>query len=106
MRGGPFMTHVISAIDMALWDITGRAWGVPVYRLLGGPTRDKVRVYPAPKAAKLGTGGRPPPVLRQPQRHRAVREADPADARAARQGRRHHVRRPLRHPAGDADPVR
>ncbi|MCY2995177.1 MAG: hypothetical protein NTY19_46045 [Planctomycetota bacterium] len=32
MRGGPFMTHVISAIDMALWDITGRAWGVPVYR--------------------------------------------------------------------------
>ncbi|MBI2949619.1 MAG: galactonate dehydratase, partial [Verrucomicrobia bacterium] len=30
MRGGPFMTHVISAIDMALWDITGKAWGVPV----------------------------------------------------------------------------
>jgi galactonate dehydratase len=57
MRGGPFMVHVISAIDMALWDITGRAWGVPVYRLLGGPTRDKVRVYPTPKAQKLGTGG-------------------------------------------------
>src|SRR5437870_6177626 len=57
MRGGPFMTHVISAIDMALWDITGKTWGVPVYRLLGGPTRDKVRVYPTPKAQKLGTGG-------------------------------------------------
>src|SRR5947207_1517054 len=57
MRGGPYMVHVISAIDMALWDITGRAWGVPVYRLLGGPTRDKVRVYPTPKAQKLGTGG-------------------------------------------------
>src|SRR5438094_2889045 len=57
MRGGPFMTHTLSAIDMALWDITGRAWGVPVYRLLGGPTRDKVRVYPTPKAQKLGTGG-------------------------------------------------
>ena len=57
MRGGPFMTHVISAIDMALWDITGKAWGVPVYRLLGGPTRDKVRVYPTPKAHKTGTGG-------------------------------------------------
>jgi galactonate dehydratase len=57
MRGGPFMTHVISAIDMALWDITGKAWGVPVYRLLGGPTRDKVRVYPTPKAQKTGTGG-------------------------------------------------
>ncbi len=57
MRGGPFMVHTISAIDMALWDITGRAWGVPVYRLLGGPTRDKVRTYPSPKATKLGTGG-------------------------------------------------
>jgi galactonate dehydratase len=57
MRGGPFMTHVISAIDMALWDITGKAWGVPVYRLLGGPTRDKIRVYPTAKAHKAGTGG-------------------------------------------------
>ena len=57
MRGGPFMTHVISAIDMALWDITGRAWGVPVYRLLGGPTRDKIRLYPHAKAHKIGTGG-------------------------------------------------
>src|SRR5947209_6368810 len=35
MRGGPIITHVISAIDMALWDITGKAYGVPVYRLLG-----------------------------------------------------------------------
>lgn len=57
MRGGPIMTHVISGIDMALWDITGRLWGVPVYRLLGGPVRDKIRVYPTPKATKLGTGG-------------------------------------------------
>jgi galactonate dehydratase len=57
MRGGPFMTHVISAIDMALWDLSGKAWGVPVYRLLGGPTRDKVRAYPTPKAEKTGTGG-------------------------------------------------
>jgi galactonate dehydratase len=57
MRGGPFMTHSLSAIDMALWDITGKAWGVPVYRLLGGPLRDKVRMYPSPRAQKLGTGG-------------------------------------------------
>jgi len=57
MRGGPFMTHVISAIDMALWDITGKAWQVPVHRLLGGPTRDKIRVYPTAKAQKTGTGG-------------------------------------------------
>ena len=57
MRGGPFMTHTISAIDMALWDITGKLYGVPVYRLLGGPTRDKIRMYPTAKAFKIGTGG-------------------------------------------------
>ncbi len=57
IRGGPFMTHVISAIDMALWDITGKLYGVPVYRLLGGPTRDKIRMYSSPKAFKVGTGG-------------------------------------------------
>jgi galactonate dehydratase len=57
MRGGPFMVHTISGIDMALWDITGKLHGVPVYRLLGGPTRDKIRMYPTPKATKIGTGG-------------------------------------------------
>ena len=57
IRGGSFLTHVLSAIDCALWDITGKLWGVPVYRLLGGPVRDYVRLYPTPKAHKTGTGG-------------------------------------------------
>ncbi len=57
MRGGPFMVDTLSAIDMALWDIAGKLWGVPVYRLLGGPCRDKIRMYPTPKAHKTGTGG-------------------------------------------------
>ena len=35
----------ISAIEMALWDIAGKAAGVPVYKLLGGKVRDKVRIY-------------------------------------------------------------
>ncbi len=57
MRGGPFMVHCLSAIDMALWDITGKLWGVPVYRLLGGPCRDKIRCYPNAKAYKQAPGG-------------------------------------------------
>lgn len=59
MRGGPFMTHTLAGIDMALWDITGKLWGVPVYRLLGGPTRDKLRFYPTPNATKVGAGSQP-----------------------------------------------
>ena len=59
LRGGPFMTHTLAGIDMALWDITGKLWGVPVYRLLGGPVRDKLRFYPTPKATKLGCGPQP-----------------------------------------------
>jgi galactonate dehydratase len=44
-RGGPVLTAVVSGIDQALWDIKGKALGVPVYELLGGPTRDRIRVY-------------------------------------------------------------
>src|SRR5712691_1284413 len=44
-RGGPILTSALSGIDQALWDIKGKAPGVPVYELLGGPTRDRVRVY-------------------------------------------------------------
>lgn len=44
-RGGPLLTSVLSGIDMALWDIKGKALGVPVYELLGGPTRRRIRVY-------------------------------------------------------------
>ncbi len=44
-RGGPIKTAISSGIDQALWDITGKCYGVPVYKLMGGPTRDRVRVY-------------------------------------------------------------
>jgi len=44
-RGGPVKTAISSGIDQALWDIKGKVYGVPVYKLLGGPTRDRVRVY-------------------------------------------------------------
>jgi galactonate dehydratase len=35
----------LSALDMALWDVVGQAQGLPVYRLLGGPTQERVRIY-------------------------------------------------------------
>lgn len=44
---GSIIMSAISAIDIALWDIKGKAYGVPVYELLGGKCRDKVRTYPA-----------------------------------------------------------
>lgn len=56
MRGGPLMVHTLAGIDIALWDIAGKLWNVPVYRLLGGPCRDRIRVYHTPKARKV-----PPP---------------------------------------------
>ncbi len=44
-RGGPVLTSALSGIEQAMWDITGQAYGVPIYALLGGPTRNKVRLY-------------------------------------------------------------
>ncbi len=44
-RGGPVLTSAISGIEQALWDIKGKQLGVPIYELLGGAVRDKMRVY-------------------------------------------------------------
>lgn len=44
-RGGPVMMSALSGIDQALWDIKGKTFGVPVYQLLGGACRDKMKVY-------------------------------------------------------------
>src|SRR3954467_7737097 len=44
-RGDIVLTSALSAVDIAMWDIKGKALGVPVYELLGGPTRDRIRVY-------------------------------------------------------------
>lgn len=44
-RGGPVNGTIISGIEMALWDIKGKALNLPVYELLGGAVRDKIKVY-------------------------------------------------------------
>ena len=49
----------ISAIEVALWDIAGKASGQPIYRLLGGKVRDKVRVYNGNFRSPIGGGYSP-----------------------------------------------
>ncbi len=44
-RGGEIQMSAISGIEQALWDIKGKALGVPVYDLMGGAVRDKIKVY-------------------------------------------------------------
>lgn len=45
LGGGPIIYSAMSAIDTALWDIKGKALGLPVYQLLGGKVNDKLRTY-------------------------------------------------------------
>jgi galactonate dehydratase len=56
--GGSLINAAISGLEHALWDIKGKALGVPVYQLIGGKCRDKVRVY-------QGVGGDTPEKLAQ-----------------------------------------
>ena len=44
-RGGPILMSAIAGIDQALWDIKGKVLGAPVYQLLGGLVRDRMKMY-------------------------------------------------------------
>ena len=49
---GSVIQSALSGIDIVLWDLKGKALGVPCYELLGGKTRDKIRVYTSARAQK------------------------------------------------------
>ena len=49
-RGGPILTSALSGVEQALWDLAGKAADMPVYEMLGGPLRDRIKMY-------KGTGG-------------------------------------------------
>ncbi|MGN6301241.1 MAG: galactonate dehydratase [Angustibacter sp.] len=44
-RGGPILASAVSGLDQALWDLKGKHYGAPVHQLLGGPVRDRIRMY-------------------------------------------------------------
>lgn len=46
-RGGPILTSAISGLEQAMWDILGKSLNVPIYQLLGGAVRERIRMYKA-----------------------------------------------------------
>ena len=58
-KGGIAVMSAVSGIDQALWDIKAKALGVPLFELLGGPVRDRVRAY-VNLGSELGDDGRHP----------------------------------------------
>ena len=56
-RGGPVFASAVAGLDQALWDLRGHWFDAPIHVLLGGPCRDRVRVYPTAKAHKAPPGG-------------------------------------------------
>lgn len=64
-RGGPVLMSALAGLDQALWDLNGRLYGIPAWRMLGGKVRDKVQAY-----AWIG-GDRPDEVGEQAAARRA-----------------------------------
>ncbi len=64
-KGTPMMAH--SKVDLALWDLKGKLLGAPVYQLLGGPSRDRIRAY----ASMLGFSVEPNKVIERTRQYLA-----------------------------------
>lgn len=55
-RGGPILCSALSGVEQALWDIKGKYYGAPVYDMLGGRCRDRIRMYTHIKAPAIAGG--------------------------------------------------
>ena len=115
----------LAVLDLCLWDIIGKAKDEPVYRLLGGPMRDRVRAYAgharlldragARRRALAGVrgagvhGAEVVPAVQRAGRQggaAAERGAGQGGPRGGRPGRRHHGGLPALRPEAELDPVR
>ncbi|WP_303747619.1 galactonate dehydratase [Stenotrophomonas pigmentata] len=65
-RGGAILMSAIAGIDQALWDIKGKALGVPVYQLLGGLVRDRMKTY------RWVGGDRPADIVNQMRHYKSL----------------------------------
>jgi L-alanine-DL-glutamate epimerase-like enolase superfamily enzyme len=77
MSGGPVVYGGMSAIDIALWDIRGKALNAPIYQLLGGKTNDNLRTYAS--QLQFGWGGKGMTLLSKPEQYAAAARAAIAD---------------------------
>ncbi|MBI2503845.1 MAG: galactonate dehydratase [Candidatus Latescibacteria bacterium] len=82
-RGGPVLMGAISGIEIALWDILGKSVGLPIYQLLGGKTRDRIRLY-----TYVGGGPKVGKVRGNPRRKgsKPRKSADKPELEAVREG--------------------
>ena len=86
-RTGPVLMSALSAVEMAMWDISAKELGVPVYRLLGGKCNDRVKAY----ANAWFAGAKTPEAFAEKAKEAVARGFLRAQVGPVRQGLHEHV---------------